>query len=75
MVNQQSMTEQVEAASRAGQPVFDMVRGSIDGLPGFIAKSTTVKQVLPIVNRVTDLRRRDGADGRRLLRLYRGVHE
>ena len=49
----QSMTEQVIAAASAGQPIIDRMRGSIANLPGLQARQSTVKETIPLVNRVT----------------------
>ena len=35
------------------QRLIDRVRGSIDGLPGFVRKQTTIKQVVPFVDTVS----------------------
>ncbi len=52
-MTEQSMTEQVVAAASAGQPIIDRVRGSIANLPGLQTRQSTVKETIPLVNRVT----------------------
>ena len=47
------MTEQVIAAASAGQPIIDRMRGSIANLPGLQMRQSTVKETIPLVNRVT----------------------
>ena len=44
------MSQKLAESARGGQPLIDAVRGSIDGMPGFMRRMATVKKVLPIVN-------------------------
>ena len=52
-MTEQSMTEQVIAAASAGQPIIDRMRGSIANLPGLQTRQSTIKETIPLVNRVT----------------------
>lgn len=44
------MTERLAESAHGGQPLIDRMRGSIDGLPGFARRMSTIKKVLPLVN-------------------------